>query len=565
MKNNFISHQKGKSINTNIFIQEFDFNNNLINGQSTDYNNRYSHTSKNNNILNGKEIGSESHRVSTDYNNYYEEKQEKINLVKTIDEMKQNVLDLYYDKDSEFKKKIDDLNLKFYLETEKYLNNTTKSYDNNRNQKLQANLFIILFQQINIYIEEIERLNKIISDNKFMEEKIFQRTAELNEKKNNILLKDNLIQSLKKSNTNTEKKLLETLLHEDQLIKDNERLRKENEAYKTLTIVFENEIKNKSKQNGLTPQKNQMPRHVKTYSDYGVPSNAIINELCYHNNTAKICKEKYETINNGSKLTKRDKKTSFNMSDKVVNKEVYNTNTNTNFRLNLERKNKYNELSKYSKRTNIVKGRALTDNSIKGNNYNTNTVKIFTNTKQKLKQNSENKNEIKKEFSSSNKNEKKPISNKTNNNNINLGYNSAKNNNISNPKNLQTDKKIKKLNIIKKKNWGINLDGFSNDTNQGINSNKNTITETNNLSIDKTKDKNLKKTETKKVGYHKKQKTMSEIAFNDIVRVHIFNDEFNGNANNKKNNNNNNYNRIKIKKNEANNGKKSPKNRVNKK
>ena len=47
--------------------------------------------------------------------------------------------------------------------------------------------------------------------------------------------------------------MLETLLHEDKLIKDNERLRKENETYKSLTIVFENELKNTMKKNGLTP------------------------------------------------------------------------------------------------------------------------------------------------------------------------------------------------------------------------------------------------------------------------------------------------------------------------
>ena len=98
-------------------------------------------------------------------------------------------------------------------------------------------------------------MNKIILESKFKKETILQRTNELNEKKQNILIKDNLIQSLKKSNTNTEKKLLETLLHEDRLIKDNERLRKENETYKTLTIAFENELKNTVKTNGLTPKK----------------------------------------------------------------------------------------------------------------------------------------------------------------------------------------------------------------------------------------------------------------------------------------------------------------------
>ena len=40
------------------------------------------------------------------------------------------------------------------------------------------------------------------------------------------------------------------------------------------------ELKNNIKKNGLTPQKNKVARHIKTYSDYGVPSNSIINELC---------------------------------------------------------------------------------------------------------------------------------------------------------------------------------------------------------------------------------------------------------------------------------------------
>ena len=213
IKKNFISHQKSKSISNKLSLKDFDFNNNIINGQSNHDNNYYINqnikTFSNDEKI--KEKINMSHNIS-------EDKTDEMNFVKTIDNMKQNVLNLYYDKNSTFKQKIDDLNLKFYLETEKYLN-STKMNDHNRNQKLQANLFIILFQQINIFIEEIERLNKIILDNKFKKENILQRTNDLFEKKQNILIKDNLIQSLKKSNTNTEKKLLETLLHEDKLIK----------------------------------------------------------------------------------------------------------------------------------------------------------------------------------------------------------------------------------------------------------------------------------------------------------------------------------------------------------
>ena len=559
IKKNFVSHQKSKSINNKLSLKDFDFTNNLLNGQPKIELN-------NNNINKTKtfitEEKSKEKLYQNNIQNSIEEKMDEINFVKTIDDMKQSVLNLYYDKNSSFKKKIDNLNLKFYLETEKYLNNN-KSNDYYRNQKLQANLFIILFQQINIFIEEIERLNKIILDNKFKKETILQRTNELNEKKQNILIKDNLIQSLKKSNTNTEKKLLETLLHEDKLIKDNERLRKENETYKTLTIVFENELKNTVKKNGLTPQKNKISRHIKTYSDYGVPSTSIINELCGHNMNNNY-EEKFETVNNESKFTTRDKKKStlYNYNNKVANKESYNTNKN-NHSINIDKKVKNNnEINKIIRCNKIVKNpnQILTENNSIKVKDKKNVIKFSPNNKLKLKQSQDNKIKIKKDISNSDKieNDNKITTNK-NKNSTNLCYSFVYNNN----KNILNPTKNKRINIIKKNNNDLKIDSISNNINSTINTNTNTMTETNNLSFEKTKDKNFKKLETKKVCYHKKQKTMSEISFNEIVRVQILNDELNNTISNGNNggnmNTNNNNNRITIRKNDGkNNGKKSP-------
>ncbi len=113
--------------------------------------------------------------------------------------------------------------------------------------------------------------------------------------------------------------------------------------------------------------------------------------------------------------------------------------------------------------------------------------------------------------------------------------------------------------MIKKKNNAINIDStLNNNINSITNTNNNTniMTETrdNNSSFEKLKEKNnLKKTEDKKTYYHKKQKTMSEISFNEIVRVNILNDDLN-NTMNKKNH------KIKIKRIEEKNNtnKKSP-------
>ena len=555
LNQNFIFHKKSKSINNKLSLKDFECDNNLISVQVNTNNFIFNNDLKNrtNVITEDKNEDKEDMVNNINTNTSAKNDSEKIdelNFIKTIDDMKQNVLDYYYDKNSAFKQKIDNLNLKFYLETEKYLNNSKKN-DNNRNQKLQANLFIILFQQINVFIEEIERLNKIILDNKYKKEQILLRTTELNEKKNDILLKDNLIQSLKQSNTNTEKKLLETLLNEDKLMKDNQRLRKENETYKTLTIVFENELKNTMKKSGLTPQKNKVAKHIKTYSDYGVPTNSIINELSGYNNAFAL-EEKYDTINNDIKYT-----TARN-NEKDSNNDNYMTNKN-NFSLNsllVDKKLKSSESNKYAKFNKIGKSSTLTENNsirdkkiINKNIINTNRIK--------LKQSQDNKVKLKKDIYNFSKIENKNILHKKNNNS-NLSSNFAYNKNAS--------IKRKKLNvIIKKKNNAMNIDSTLNNMNSLINSNNtNIMTEANNnTSFEKIKKANdLKKTEDKKAYYHKKQKTMSEISFNEIVRVNILNDDLNNTVNKGKNN------KIKIKRieeknNNTNINKKSPLNKGN--
>ena len=541
---NFVFHKKSKSINNKLSLKDFDYDNNLISVQVNTNNFIFNNELKNKNNVIAEDKNED--KEDTAQNNILDEKFEELDFIKTIDDMKQNVLDYYYDKNSAFKQKIDNLNLKFYLETEKYLNNNKKN-DSNRNQKLQANLFIILFQQINVFIEEIERLNKIILENKYKKEQIMLRTNEINEKKNDILLKDNLIQSLKQSNTNTEKKLLETLLNEDKLMKDNQRLRKENETYKTLTIVFENELKNTMKKSGLTPQKNKIARHVKTYSDYGVPFNSIINELSGYNNAFSL-DEKYDTINNEDKYTTNRNK----IPNKFNDKDVFMTKNNNNNSINIERKLKSSVSNKYGKYSKIGKSNTLTENnSIKDKKP---VNKPNHSNRIKNKQSQDNKIKLKKDIYNFSKIENKNLLHKKNNNS-NLSSNFAYNKNAS--------IKRKKLDvIIKKKNNAINIDSTLNNINSLINTNKtNLITETNNnnLSFEKIKDKHFKKTEEKKPYYHKKQKTMSEISFNEIVRVNILNDDLNNTINKGKNN------KIKIKPIEEknNSNKKNPLTKVN--
>ena len=118
---------------------------------------------------------------------------------------------------SDFMEKINKLNKKFYISSEKFVLTKT-SFD-----KISDELFMNLFKQIDCYVEEIQRLNKkIISiderNNKII---IKQLTKELSENKEKI--------------RNYEAKLKEKTLNE-------EKLSKELEYYKRRIIFFKNKI-----------------------------------------------------------------------------------------------------------------------------------------------------------------------------------------------------------------------------------------------------------------------------------------------------------------------------------
>lgn len=145
-----------------------------------------------------------------------------ISLANLVDNVNNNNLHVFYPKeDSLFKKKIDKLNLKFYLETEKYLSNQ------HNERKCQESLFIILFQQISLYIEEIERLNLLIQEKKGDPKYIKERVDEYIRKQKSFETKELLIKALKESKMNSEKRLAE-------MMSDNDKLKSENEDRKSV-------------------------------------------------------------------------------------------------------------------------------------------------------------------------------------------------------------------------------------------------------------------------------------------------------------------------------------------
>ena len=256
-------------------------------------------------------------------NETYEIKDENSNelLSHILDTINKNSLNIFYpDSNNEFKKKIDSLNLKFYLETEKYLSKKNKS------ENCQTSLFIILFKQINIYIEEIERLNLIIIKGKYDPKKIIERTDGIIKKQNEFLTKEKLIKTLKESKSNMESKLLESLINEDKLKKEIQCLKKENDIFKKQ--LFHKDTKfNLIKKNDLKKNKTKNLFHKLTHPTF---HSSNIKKMIHEEIGVESYTSKGKSINgsqifeNGAKIQKRNssdnKSIIFNNSYKKLDK-----------------------------------------------------------------------------------------------------------------------------------------------------------------------------------------------------------------------------------------------------
>ena len=213
---------------------------------------------------------------------------------KILDNINKNSLSAFYEPDSEFKNKIDTLNLKFYLETEKYLSNQKQKI------KTQTSLFIILFKQIIIYIKEIERLNLIIIQKKYEPENIIKRTDDIAQKQKEFQTKEDIINVLKKSQSNLESKLLVSFINENNLNKKIEQLQKENDFFRN--IIENITTKNKNEKNDKIISENfDNDKNDESYIRYNKNN---FNENHYRNNNViKINKRKNSHHNNSICIT----------------------------------------------------------------------------------------------------------------------------------------------------------------------------------------------------------------------------------------------------------------------
>ena len=106
----------------------------------------------------------------------------------------------YYDIESNiFLKRIEKLNLKFFWTSECILQNNEIKYPFNK-------LFLILFKQISLYIEEIARLNKQLKLKNKNEKYMKIKMAKLKEKEKENILNKQMIKNLQRNNKILRKK-----------------------------------------------------------------------------------------------------------------------------------------------------------------------------------------------------------------------------------------------------------------------------------------------------------------------------------------------------------------------
>ena len=134
-------------------------------------------------------------------NNNIEDLKSQDELSKLIKDIPLNNLNDYYDIETNlFKKRIEKLNLKFYWIYESVIgdNNNDLLYPYNK-------LFLILFKELSLYIEEIVRLNKQLNLKNKNEKYYIQRINDYKQKEKDFIQNKQIIKNMERNIKNLEK------------------------------------------------------------------------------------------------------------------------------------------------------------------------------------------------------------------------------------------------------------------------------------------------------------------------------------------------------------------------
>ena len=226
---------------------------------------------------------------SKEYNN---------DILNLINSMPFENMSEYYDIESNiFLKRIEKLNLKFFWTSECILQNNEIKYPFNK-------LFLILFKQISLYIEEIARLNKQLKLKNKNEKYMKIKMAKLKEKEKENILNKQMIKNLQRNNKILKKK-------NENNKKEIEKLNKR--IYKNINISGNNLtnslfLNNKYKNNFYFTS----PKNLNVSVGFDNTNKLIDLSLLSNDNSSKYRKKFSNSIDNTLNATK----------NKIINKSI---------------------------------------------------------------------------------------------------------------------------------------------------------------------------------------------------------------------------------------------------
>ena len=268
------------------------------------------------------EIISESQRQNDSMQQNNEENMTEDVIANMIKEIPLNNLNDYYDIETNlFKKRIEKLNLKFFWTYESILgeeNNNILFYPYNK-------LFLILFKEISLYIEEILRLNKQLSCKNKNEKYYTQKINEYKTKEKEYLSSKQITKNLQK-NIKTLEKNNEKLKNE--IIKLNKKINNTNAPSLSPNVnsksgIWRNTVSgNKQSYNDYKKTSNQLYMgHLTEQGSVMSSGSNILSNRTYFNNKYK---NKSKDVNNKNKTNRIHSNSSIN--SKATNVSSANNN-----------------------------------------------------------------------------------------------------------------------------------------------------------------------------------------------------------------------------------------------
>ena len=233
-------------------------------------------------------------------------KNSSLQIYNFINDMPFENLNDYYDIESSlFLKHIEKLNLKFYWTSESILNQQDIKYPYNK-------LFLILFKQISLYIEEIARLNKQLKQ-KTKNEKNFQiKISQMKQKEKENMLNKQMLKNLQRDNKLLEKKNEKNKEQIEKLNKKLANINKNTNGNNTSTTGIERINYNKDSNNNIVGS----PRFSCTTLGY---DSIITQESIYSKHINKMTESNDENRNTINVKTKHKNKSVSNSINKSSN------------------------------------------------------------------------------------------------------------------------------------------------------------------------------------------------------------------------------------------------------